>query len=392
MIEASMWLLVSLFLLPVLVVAFECFFSLLPVRSKKHVEAERLGLVVLIPAHNESAVISDTLASIMPQLQEGDRVLVVADNCTDDTAVIAASMGATVLERHDDEERGKGFALAYGIEMLHKQPPEVLMMVDADCIFTQGSIDTLARDVAMYNQPIQALDLMHAGAEASLKIKVAAFAWMVKNKMRALGLSRLGLPVQLMGTGMAFPWHIIKDMNMGGDAIVEDMQMGIELAMQGYPTHFCPEALVSSVFPSSESDAGTQRKRWEHGHIMMILKNVPRLFIASIRKKDVKLLALGLDLMVPPLALQSMLLLLGLMITGTASLFGISSEPFVVLTLGCILFLSTIFLAWYCFARDIISFKELLAIPSYIFSKLSIYTSFISSRESKWNKTGRGDG
>jgi len=390
-IEILIWLLVALLLLPVWVIAFECFFSLLPVRSKNQVDAERLGLVVLIPAHNESAVISDTLASIMPQLQVGDRMLVVADNCTDDTALIASSMGAIVLERHDEEERGKGFALAYGIEMLHKQPPEVLVMVDADCIVTQGSIDTLARDAARYNQPIQALDLMHAGAEASLKIKVAAFAWMVKNKMRALGLSRLGLPVQLMGTGMAFPWHIIKDMDMGGDAIVEDMQMGIELAIQGYPTRFCPEALVSSVFPSSESDAGTQRKRWEHGHIMMILNNVPRLFIAAIRKKDVKLFALGLDLMVPPLALQSMLLWVALMITGMASLFGISSEPFIVLVLGCMLFLGTILLAWYRFARDIISFKELLAIPGYILSKFSIYTSFIASRESKWHKTGRGD-
>jgi cellulose synthase/poly-beta-1,6-N-acetylglucosamine synthase-like glycosyltransferase len=161
--------------------------------------------------------------------------------------------------------------------------------------------------------------------------------------------------------------------------------------MQGSPTRFCPDALVSSSFPSSESDAGTQRKRWEHGHMMMILNNVPRLLIAAIRKKNISLLALGLDLMVPPLALQSMLLLVGLMITGMASLFGISSNPFMVLALGCILFLSTILIAWYRFARDIISLKELLSIPSYIFSKLSIYTSFISSRESRWNKTGRGD-
>ena len=386
-----MWVFVSLFLLPVLVITFECFCSLLPARSKKGVLVDRLGLVVLIPAHNESAVITATLTSIIPQLKEGDRVLVVADNCTDDTAAIAASMGVTVLERYDEKNRGKGFALAHGIEVLHKQPPEALIMVDADCIVKQGSLDALARDVAMYDQPIQALDLMHAGKKASLKIKVAAFAWVVKNKMRALGLSRLGLPVQLMGTGMAFPWHVIKDMNMGGGAIVEDMQMGIELAMQGYPTHFCPEALVSSTFPSLESDAGTQRKRWEHGHIMMILHHVPRLIVAAISKKDVKLLVLGLDLMVPPLALQSILLLVGLMITGMASLFGMPANPFITLALGCALFLSTIFLAWYRFARDIISLKELLSIPVYIFSKLSIYATFISSRESKWNKTGRND-
>jgi len=391
MIEALMWIFVSLFLLPVLVITFECFCSLLPARSKQVVAVDRLGLVVLIPAHNESAVISNTLTSIMPQLKEGDRVLVVADNCTDDTAAIAASMGATVLERYDEENRGKGFALAHGLAMLCKQPPDVLIMVDADCLVEQGSLDALTRDVAIYDQPIQALDLMHAGSEASLKIKVAAFAWVVKNQVRVLGLSRLGLPIQLMGTGMAFPWHVIKDMDMGGDAIVEDMQMGIELAIQGSPTRFCPEALVSSAFPSSESDAGTQRKRWEHGHMMMILNNVPRLIVAAISKKDVKLLALGLDLMVPPLALQSILLLFGLIIMGAAILFGMSYAPFITLAIGCVMFLSTIIVAWYRFARKILSLKELLSIPAYIFSKFSIYRSFIFSRESKWNKTGRGN-
>ena len=63
-------------------------------------------LAVLMPAHNESLVISQTIQSILPQLSVGDQLLVVADNCTDETASIAKSLGASVIERKNSVERG----------------------------------------------------------------------------------------------------------------------------------------------------------------------------------------------------------------------------------------------------------------------------------------------
>ncbi|MGH7291820.1 MAG: glycosyl transferase, partial [Myxococcota bacterium] len=41
----------------------------------------RPSMAVLMPAHNESAGIAAALATVLPQMQAGDRVLVVADNC-----------------------------------------------------------------------------------------------------------------------------------------------------------------------------------------------------------------------------------------------------------------------------------------------------------------------
>lgn len=386
-----MWALLVLLLLPVLVIVLECSFALLPKRINKQMEIQRPKLAVLIPAHNEAAVIADTLASLIPQLGEDDRLLVVADNCTDDTAAIATLLGSTVIERHDEKNKGKGFALAHGIDELRQNSPAIVIMIDADCIVANGSIDTLARSAVSLDSPVQALYLMNAGQQSSLKIKVAAFAWVFKNLVRARGLSRFNLPVQMMGTGMAFPWHIIEKAELASDAIVEDMQMGIALALQGHKTHFCLNALVSSKFPETERDAGTQRRRWEHGHINMILAYVPQLFSAGLYQRDIGLLALGLDLMVPPLALQSVLLMAGLVVMGLAIPFGISSDPFMVLLGGCILFALVLTIVWYRFARAVITLRELMSIPAYIFSKLSVYTSYFFSRESKWIRTGRGD-
>src|ERR1700730_7389902 len=55
-------------------------------------------IAVIVPAHNESVGILPTLADIKAQLRASDRLLVVADNCTDDTASVAALVGAEVLE------------------------------------------------------------------------------------------------------------------------------------------------------------------------------------------------------------------------------------------------------------------------------------------------------
>ena len=105
-----------------------------------------------MPAHDEEAVIRSTLASIRSQLAEGDRLLVIADNCSDTTARIAAECGAEVLERNDLERRGKGYALQSGVERLKSQPirRDVVVVIDADCKLMPGCLDALAAQVAAY--------------------------------------------------------------------------------------------------------------------------------------------------------------------------------------------------------------------------------------------------
>ena len=70
---------------------------------------------ILVPAHDEQAVIGRTLASLAALDYPHDRadVWVVADNCTDATAAVAQTHGALVLERRDPARAGKGHALAW---------------------------------------------------------------------------------------------------------------------------------------------------------------------------------------------------------------------------------------------------------------------------------------
>ena len=88
--------------IPTLVLALQVFLALAPTSPIIQPVGPRLRVAVLMPAHNEAQVIADTLRSIIPQLSDNDRLLVVADNCTDDTAAIAKDFGAEVIERQDE--------------------------------------------------------------------------------------------------------------------------------------------------------------------------------------------------------------------------------------------------------------------------------------------------
>jgi cellulose synthase/poly-beta-1,6-N-acetylglucosamine synthase-like glycosyltransferase len=349
-------------------------------------------IAILVPAHNESRGLLPTLDDIKRQLRPGDRVLVVADNCTDDTAAVAMAAGAEVIERTDPTRRGKGYALDFGILHLSSAPPDILIMIDADCRIAANAIPRLAALCAVSQRPVQGLYLMAAPANSRINHQVAEFAWRVKNWLRPLGLWALGLPCQLMGTGMAFPWGVIRGVDLANGWLVEDLKLGLDLTSQGHPPLFCPSALVSSQFGSSAKAARTQRERWERGHISMILTTAPQLFCRAITTGNWSLLALTLDLTVPPLSLLAMLVVGIILITAVCALLGFSLSALIVSGATLLAFVLAAFLAWLKCGRDVVPIGTLLSIPLYILGKLGLYRIKIFNKtDAQWVRTDRSD-
>lgn len=351
--------------------------------------ARRPSVAVLVPAHNEEAVIEQTLKSVMPQLSTHDRLLVVADNCTDKTAEVAKTIGAEVIVRSDSIRRGKGFALAHGVAHLNQAPTDVLLICDADAIMVGGSLEKLARTADELHQPVQAKYLLKADWTKSAKTRVSAFAFLVKNFVRPSGLQRLGGSCLLTGTGMAFPWALIKDASFGGDNLVEDMQLGIDLAIAGAGPVLCAEALVYSE-SAPDTAAVEQRTRWEHGHLNTIRTQSVRLFREAFKQKRWDLFVLGLEVSVPPLAMLVMVYcgLLGLL----AALHQVVLIPSWVLVAYSLLggiFAGAIVLAWYRHGRAYIRGSDLLTIPLYIVGKFAIYLRFFYRPQKSWVRTDR---
>jgi cellulose synthase/poly-beta-1,6-N-acetylglucosamine synthase-like glycosyltransferase len=364
----------------------------LPVRETAlpSISTIRQRVAVIVPAHNESMGIVSTLKDLKAQLFTGDRLLVVADNCVDDTAAVAAAAGAEIIERDDPTRMGKGYALNFGLKHLNLDPPATVIVIDADCRVAEGTINRLATVCTTTHRPVQALDLMIAPDESPINYRVAEFAWRIKNWVRPLGLSALNLPCQLMGTGMAFPWEVIRSANLASGSIVEDLKLGLDLTRTGSPPMFCSTAGVTSQFPLSVGGAKSQRKRWEEGHISMILTTVPQFIYRAVRSRDLSLLALTLDLAVPPLSLLVILLAAMSFVAGLALLFGFSSVALIISATCFMALVLAIFLSWVKYGRDILPPSAILSVISYVFAKLPIYCRLLSDGASpQWTRTDR---
>ena len=379
-------------MLPVLVFLLQVLAAIFLAKSSASIKLSPLKsllakpkVAILIPAHNESLVIAQTIQSVISQLGNQDCLLVVADNCNDDTATIARNLGATVIERTNLHERGKGYALDYGLQHLKANPPQIVIIIDADCMVENGAINKLASACVTYQCPIQALYLMESQPNPSLKARIAEFAWLVKNKVRPLGFKALGFPCQLMGTGMAFLWEDIIKINLASGHIVEDMKLGVDLCRINKAPLFLPEALVTSVFPPTAEATNTQRTRWEHGHLSMILTEAPSLFFEAIKTKNSQMLGVAMDLIVPPLVA---LTLSSVAILIVSFVFSIKLAS-VLSTILLLALVCAVLLAWGVFGRNIISFKQLCYTPIYALVKIPIYIKFFLNRQVEWVRSKR---
>lgn len=386
------WAILLLLAVPTVVFTLEVLAGLWRARHPLAATAVPHGrprIAVLIPAHNESSGITATLQSVMSQLQPHDRVLVVADNCTDDTAQVARSLGADVVERFHPTLRGKGHALAYGVNALRADPPAMLLMVDADCVIESGAMDALAARCHASSRPVQSRYLMNSPAGASLKTRVAEFAWRIKNQIRPAGASVLGWPCHLTGSGMLFPWELIADAPLASSHLVEDMQLGVALSVRGFAPVYCDEARVHSTFPVAEASLSSQRKRWEHGHLAMMGESVPVLWREALAKRSWRLLGLGLDLCVPPFASLLLLLSCALAFAALASLLGASAQWLVVSAMLLAACGVAVTGAWWQVGQTLILPRELMTAPTYVLGKITVYFEFFTKRQASWVRTGR---
>lgn len=349
------------------------------------------SVAVLIPAHNEEAVLGKTLESLRRQLGEGDRVLVVADNCTDGTAGLARSMGAEVCERTDSSRRGKGYALDFGLGVLREleTAPGVVVIFDADCVFSDpGQLAALAREAADACGPVQARYLLQPPVDATVGDRISAFAIAVKNIVRPLGLGLLGGPCLITGSGIAIPWGLIEEIDLASGDIVEDMRLGVDLALAGSPPRVSRRSLVLSVLPSSDAGRASQRTRWEQGHLRSIAAHVPRLLAGSVRRPS--LLLLAMELAVPPFSLLVMLSALWfgvvaaawLLVPVPAWILGLNAGLAGLASLAAVL-------AWMRVGRRVLPIGSAAMIPVWVLRKIGVYAGLARGGEQNWVRTDR---
>ena len=377
-------------IVPCSVFFVECFAAFASGKSDLSFEdVSRPKTTVLIPAHNEAEQIVEVLEVLQDQITEQDQIIVIADNCHDNTAELARATGVTVFERENKSDRGKGYALDYAMQRIKDDPPEVLVILDGDCIIEPDTIKNITRKAIATGRPVQSTYLMEQPENPSLKDNISTFSLKVKNLVRLLGLNRLGWHCLLTGSGMAFPWSLISQVSLAGSKTTDDMQLTVDLALAGSTPVFCENAFVVGRLMKDEA-AASQRSRWEHGHLEMILVEVPRLLKAFLRTGNFAALGLALDIFIPPLSLLVMMWMATAIFTWLAVIFGgISIIPAILVSVAGVFLIAGVLMAWIRFGRSDLPLKNLIAIPFYILSKIPIYLKFLVKPQSRWLKTER---
>lgn len=339
---------------------------------------------VVIPAHNEAADIGETLASVAADgYQPRPEVVVVADNCSDETADIARRMGATTFERFDDTRRGKTFALDFGIAAVEGRAvqPDAYVILDADSTVQPGFFAAIAGALDAGAEVVQAH--YRVLPEGDPRTRLRALAFLLVHYARPLGASRIGLGMGLKGNGMAFRRELVSG-GMPGAGITEDAAASLDLACRGIAASFEPGAVVLGRMAPSYAAAAAQDRRWEGGRLGL----VPRALVVALRatlRGRWKAAGAALDVATLPLTVVALLAAAGLAL----ALAGHGPLSFSVAT--TIVLLTYPFAGW---AAARVAPRELAVLafaPRFVGHKLAVFASLARRGAPRnWERTERG--
>jgi cellulose synthase/poly-beta-1,6-N-acetylglucosamine synthase-like glycosyltransferase len=267
----------------------------------------RARVIVLMPAHDEQAGISASVASAIaqdhpPSLLE---VVVIADNCSDQTAPRAAAGGATVWERDAPDAPGKPQALAWALERLwHERPQaDIVVILDADCAASENLSSTIAGEIHRGAPAVQ-VPYVVANPSESPTAALRAAGFVLKHVIRARGRARLGLSCNLFGTGMGFSAAVLRDVPWP-QSVTEDTELFVRLTRGGYRVAYADGAHVSSPMPASAEQAAEQQLRWESGNAQLARRVLPALVWQALRRADLQCLGAAAELSLPSQSLMA---------------------------------------------------------------------------------------
>jgi biofilm PGA synthesis N-glycosyltransferase PgaC len=239
-------------------------------------------VTVLVPAHNEADAILETLESLRQQTRRPDRVIVVADNCTDATEQLAVGHGAEVISTVGNTDKKAGalnFALA-GL-LADADPDDLILVQDADSQLSADFIENAVQHLTS-DEKLGAVGGVFRGGPGG-----GFVGHLQRNEYAryARDVKRLhGKCLVVTGTAALFRVQTIRDVSTarlngslpagnghGGvydtSVLTEDNELSFALLTLGYriasPSN-C--TLVTEVMPTWR-ELWAQRLRWKRGAV-----------------------------------------------------------------------------------------------------------------------------
>lgn len=227
---------------------------------------------IIVPARNESAVIGGMVTQIRTQTYVDWQLLVIANNCSDDTAQVArAAAGADPRVRVVEAEFPSGVkadALNLG---LSSASGDVVVELDADNSVTATFLAELAQafgdpSTVAVQTAIRAQNTADGFLPLMQDVEFCIYSEVYNRGRRSLGLSS-----SIGGTGFAIRATVLRDMGGWSRHLVEDFELHMRLARAGVPVEYLGGTVVHDEKPADWRALVRQRRRWVRGHLGLAL-------------------------------------------------------------------------------------------------------------------------
>ncbi|MBQ8622068.1 MAG: glycosyltransferase family 2 protein [Oscillospiraceae bacterium] len=259
---------------------YQIIYLVLPLilKDKPHQKQKPNRYAILIAARNEEAVLPHLLDSIAAQTYSKERIstFVVADNCTDDTARVAAAHGATVFQRFNQEKIGKGYALNYLLGKIDEtrglENYDAFLIFDADNLLDKDYVNQMN---AVVSDGYPAFCGYRNSKNFGDNWLSAGYGLWYLHDSTHMNRSRmrLGTTCAVSGTGFGFTRQLLEE--MGGwnfFTLTEDIEFTTWCAAHGIRVGYCHDAVLYDEQPTSLGVSIRQRTRWVQGGLQVSIR------------------------------------------------------------------------------------------------------------------------
>jgi len=243
---------------------------------------------VTIAAHNEEKVIAQLVQNLqgMDYPRELFDIYVVADNCTDRTAILAKKAGAIVFQRYNDKKRGKGYALEWLFAKIFslKKEYDAVVIFDADNLVKKNFLKEMNNKLCDGEKIVQGY-IDSKNPFDTWVTNTFSIAFWLMNRMIQLARFNLGISNVLAGTGMCISTDVLKKIGWGAHSLTEDLEFTMKALMYGIKTSWAHDAVVYDEKPLTFMQSFYQRKRWAQGQIDVASRYLVLLVVKGLKEK-----------------------------------------------------------------------------------------------------------
>jgi cellulose synthase/poly-beta-1,6-N-acetylglucosamine synthase-like glycosyltransferase len=238
----------------------------------------------LTMAYNEEAVIGEHVRNLLEldYPKQYFHAAVVADNCTDRTARVAASVGADVWQRTDPGHRGKGQALKWALyDHADLSEYEAVCVFDADNLVDPNFLREMASQLQQGNEVVQAYLDTKNPRDSWVSASYASAYWFM-NRFWQRARIRLGLSGALGGTGFCIASRVLQSLPWDTASLTEDLEYSTQIVLRGERVFWTPHTRVYDEKPITLTQSFRQRNRWLRGHWSTAFRYSPRMVRALL--------------------------------------------------------------------------------------------------------------